>query len=146
MHHLACYLEGGQLFGINNNDIDSGGGHCGLYCWRNPGARFIVWQISQSIWKTHYTFVKEGQLPAGARIRVYSGSRGTIDVSGSTLDSSDRQLIRRFVASHAEEESGARFSSGSEIRISYSSDIKQYSHTRRFISGDRFNVIGNTKN
>jgi hypothetical protein len=42
-------------------------------------------------------------------------------------------------------ESGPRFSSGSEFRISYSSDTKQYSHTRRFISRDRFNVIRNTK-
>jgi hypothetical protein len=146
--HLECYLEGGQLFGLNDNDVGGkGGGRVGLYCWKNPGARFIAWQVSQPIWQTHYTFVKESYLPAGTRIRVYSGSSSPVDVSGSTTsNTSDTQLITRFAGSHAgEEENNARFSSGSEIKISYNSDMKQYNHIRRFISPDQFRVIGNTK-
>jgi hypothetical protein len=78
-NHLACYFEGSQLFAVNDNDIDSR--RVGLYCWKNPGARFIGWQVSQPIWETHYRFVKENHLAAGKRIRVYSGSP-PIGVSG----------------------------------------------------------------
>ena len=82
---MACYFEGSQLFAVNDNDIDIDididSRRVGLYCGKNPGARFIGWQVSQPIWETHYRFVEENHLAAGKRIHVYSGSP-PIGVSG----------------------------------------------------------------
>ena len=92
---LAGYVDGVELFRVQDGDLASG--RIALYAWRNTGARFLEVLVSAADWREHYHFGAERSLPAGTRIRIYSGAK-------SAAHDADPRLVRRFIA--AEGESG----------------------------------------
>lgn len=70
---LTGYLNGVQLFALQDDDLAEG--RIGLYSWRNNGARFTEVRVASPLWVPLYTFESEEPLPAGARLRVFSGRR-----------------------------------------------------------------------
>lgn len=70
---LTGYLNGVQLFSVEDSSLRAG--RIGLYSWKNEGARFVEVKIAPPLWVPFYTFAQEEPLPAGTRLRVFSGSR-----------------------------------------------------------------------
>ena len=99
---LAGYVDGIEVFRLQDGDLASG--RIALYSWRNTGARFLEARVSPAEWRDYYRFGTERPLPAGTRVRVYSGA-------AADAHDVDPGLTRRFVA--ADGESGRiRFGAG----------------------------------
>ena len=70
---LTGYLDGVPLFAVRDQAVPAGG--IGLYCWRNPTARFSSVRVTAAGWSEHYRFgPDEPPVPAGTRIAIHSGN------------------------------------------------------------------------
>lgn len=73
-NQICIYLDGVEVFNVTDSDLTHGS--IGLYCWKNPDARFSEVTVWPAGFVNYYTFDIEKTLPAGTRFRVHSGSIG----------------------------------------------------------------------
>lgn len=70
---LSGYLDGVELFTLH--DATHPTGRVGLYCRRNPTARFGSAEVAPARWVTHVRFAPdEPSMAAGTEVRVHSGN------------------------------------------------------------------------
>ena len=85
---ITGYLDGVQMFSMEDNDLAHG--RIGLY-WENEGARFLDVKVAEPQWASYHTFVQEEPLPAGTRMRVFSGNQ-------QNAPEGEPGMVQRFMA------------------------------------------------
>ncbi len=132
--HLTGYLDGSQLFTVEDSDLARG---CiGLYCWENTGAHFAEVRVVTPLWMPYYIFKREERLPAGTRLYVFAGN---------VKDAPPEELgvVRRFVAS-LEERGRLRLpTDGVDLRLRASATSG--GHARRFFSDSHYGAVADAK-
>jgi hypothetical protein len=91
---VAVYLNGLPVFSVQDGDLAAG--RIGLYCWRNPGARFSEVRVSPPTWTPYYVFGQEARFPASTRVQIFAGSEADAPEEG------EPGVARRFLASPGE--------------------------------------------
>lgn len=127
---LSGYLNGVQLFSVEDDDIQAG--RVGLYSWRNEGARFLEVRVAPAVWVPLYTFGREEPMPAGTRVRVFSGNR--IDQYEE-----ERGVRARFAASFGERGSLNLGSDYADLRLV--APDRSVVHRRAFFPNDRYSRV-----
>lgn len=127
---LTGYLDGVQLFTVEDGDLIVG--RIGLYCWANSGARFMEVRVVAQICTTYYTFEHEKSLPAGTRVRVYSGNQ-----SGAPLDVPG--LEQRFLASF--NDPGKFHLSTEGVQLQLRARGEDDGHTRLFLPDEDYTSV-----
>ncbi|MGH8067489.1 MAG: hypothetical protein ACRERE_20095 [Candidatus Entotheonellia bacterium] len=120
---LTGYLNGLQLFSAQDDDLATG--RVGLYCWRNPGARFTEVHVAPPTWTPYYIFGPEARLPAGTRVRMFAGSRS------DAPDEGEPGVVRRFMASLGEHGQLRLPTTGVDLRLAASGAVS--GHMRTFL-------------
>jgi hypothetical protein len=124
---LRGYLDGELIFEVADTILSEG---CiGLYCWRNPAARFGEVRVVPSEWAPYYAFGEEPRMPAGTRVRVYPGN-------ANAAPQEEPGVIRRFAASGTD---GGRLRlppEGAELRLAQNAG--EGGHARQFLPDDAY--------
>jgi hypothetical protein len=131
-NELIGYINGTRVFACKDNDLPNG--RIGLYCWANPGARFFDVRVAPFDWEPYYTFVREGLLPAGTRVRVFAGN----ELYAPSLPA-DPGVIRRFIASLKETGEIRLPARGTDLRLV--DPAGKVGHTRRFLQESSYDPI-----
>ncbi len=127
---LTGYLDGVHLFTIEDNGLSSG--RIGLYCSKNPGARFGDVRVAEPAWTSYYTFADEERLPAGTQVRVYAGSPADPQPERPGI-------IQRFLAPLGEHGRLRFHPAGADLRLRSANGI--IGHTKRFLHDDDYNQV-----
>jgi hypothetical protein len=131
---LTGSLDEELIFDIEDSTLPEG---CiGLYCWRNPAARFAEVQVVPSGWAPYYTFGEEARLPAGTRVRVHPGN-----VRDAPPEESG--VIRRFAASGVDGGQLRLTSGGAELRLVLPGDAE--GHRRHYLSSDAYAPVSEAR-
>lgn len=118
--HIVGSQDGQRLFAIDDEAMTSG--RVGLYSWANPDALFLSAMVHPPGRAIFYRFGQEPLLPAGAKIRVYSGSLDEAPVV-------EPNVVRRFAA-EADDAGSLRFpKDGVDLRLIDRNSIVQHSRT-----------------
>ena len=129
---LAGYLDGVQLFAIEDNALTSG---CiGLYCWHNGSAKFMGVRIASPVWTNYYAFGRETVLPAGMRVRVHAGGG-----SDNSLPE-ELNLVRRFSAPYGTN-GVLLWPADDSVDLRLIKPGSTILHTRSFLSGSKYSPI-----
>ena len=132
---LTGYLNGIRLFSVT--DAEHNAGRIGLYCWMNTDAQFSEVRVAPPVWTPYYVFGQEERLPAGTRVRIFSGSRS------DAPDEGEQGIIRRFMASHGEHGRIRLSEHGSELRLITGGGI--VGHRRMFLSHGDYSDVGDAR-
>jgi hypothetical protein len=124
---LAGYLDDVPLFRIQDGSVATG--RIALYCWSNSGARFREVRVATPVWTTHYAFGQEEVLPAGARVRVLSGSP-------TDPPPSEPGVSYRYVVPEGESGELRLAPTGAELRIV--GPYQTTGHARQFLPDSLF--------
>lgn len=123
---LTGYVNGVRVFSLEDDSHASGA--AGLYVSNNPTAVFTRFDVLEVAWLPYYRFGKERALPAGTRLRIFSGR-------ASDPFMSDPLEEVRHVASQFERGELAFDASGFELRVV---EGGAPAHQRKFVSDDAY--------
>lgn len=132
---LTGYLNGLQVFSAQDGGLATG--RIGLYCWRNPGARFTEVRVVPPIWTPYYVFGQEARLPAGKRVRVFAGSRS------DAPDEEEPGVVRHFMASLGEHGQLRLPIDGTDLRLVAPGEAS--GHTRTFLTDGAYTPVGDVR-
>lgn len=127
---LTGYLNGALLFA--KEDGDHVAGRIGLYCWANTWAHFAEVRVAAPLWVQHYTFNDEKRMPAGTRVRVFSGN------TNAPFDKKPG-VVNRFVASHGDNGRLHWPQDGVDLRVRQRG--ASTGHTRRFLPENAYTDV-----
>jgi hypothetical protein len=129
---VAGFLDGVPLFSVEDSSV--GAGKIGLYCWSNTGARFTEVRVGAPVWVPYYVFGQEARQPAGARLRVFSGSL-------PDAPAAEAGILHRFAAS-LDERGQLHLSPamGADLRVL--APRQANGHSRRFLPDSAFAAVG----
>lgn len=128
---LIGYVNGAQLFAVFDSAVASG--RVGLYSWSNTGARFADLRVAEPVWTTLYRFGSEETMPAGTRVRVFSGNE-------AAAPAPEAGVIRRFVADLDDPGRLHFTAAGADLRLR--APHEQGGHSRRFLADGAFALAG----
>jgi hypothetical protein len=128
---IRVYLDGVLLADVRDDEHDSGA--IGLYCWANRGARFQRVEVTEPQWLTWKRFEREDPLPAGTRIRIFSGSEAAATPSSAGA-------VDRFVTEAGE--SGEVHFAREAVDLRLLDEHGLVVHGRRFLPPEDFTERG----
>jgi hypothetical protein len=131
---LSGYLNEEPVFELGDTGVPGGG--IGLYCWRNPSARFAEVLVVPVDWTPYFTFGEETRLSAGTRVRVHPGN-------AMSAPSEEHGVIQRFAASGADVGELRLPATGAELRFAASGAAED--HRRRFLPGAVYVPVNNAR-
>ena len=134
--HLTGYRNGLQLFSVADRDLTSG--RVGLYCWQNPGARFIEVRVGRPVWSPYYTFRQEERRPAGTRVQIFGGNVMNAERDGIHADPVEPGLVHRFIAPY--DEQGVMRFPVDAVNLRVVNSDQSSGHTRTFVPNNGYSL------
>lgn len=127
---LVGFLDGAPVFDVQDGAI--GSGKIGLYASGNSDGRFQEVRVTAVAWATYYEFGREPRLPAGTRLRVYSGS-------AIGAPAPDPGVAQRFVAT-LDNPGVARFD-GRGVHLRVVASTGHIEHARPFLPDTDYTAV-----
>ena len=120
---LSGYIDGVQIFAVTDESFATG--RIGLYASGNAGATFRQIMVGALQWNAYYAFSGESMLPAGSRLRIFSGNASNAPAAADNVS-------HRFAAGLGDP--GTRHFGSDAVDLRLVDSHENVVHARRFFA------------